>query len=49
MPNTKHQLPVANVLKYEPDNWWALEGMSEVIQPYDELPMIDESVIDGAK
>ena len=36
------------ILKYEPENWWALEGMGEVDQPYDELPMIDQSVIDGA-
>jgi hypothetical protein len=49
MPNTKcRTLPVVPVPQYEPDNWWALEGMAEIIQPYDELPMIDQSVIDGA-
>lgn len=35
------------VLQYEPDNAGALYGLSEIRKPINELPMIDEALIDG--
>jgi tetratricopeptide (TPR) repeat protein len=37
------------ILTYDPENWWAQNGLWEIDQPYDELPMVDQTVIDGAE
>lgn len=33
------------ILSEDPDNWWAHAGMADVVQVYEELPMVDHRVI----
>ena len=35
------------ILKHDPENWWAQSGMADIIQDYNELPMVDYSVVNG--
>lgn len=43
----KAKLDYDTLLYYEPGNNDALQGIADIIQPYDSLPMIDPEFVNG--